>query len=52
MFVCPKTRLTLSIGIPILKARVANPCLEQWNEMSFVIPHSFITFFSGLQIDQ
>lgn len=31
MFVCPKTRLTLSIGIPLLRARVANPCLEQWN---------------------
>ena len=29
MFVCPNTRLTLSIGIPLLRARVANPCLEQ-----------------------
>lgn len=34
MFVCPKTRLTLSIGIPLLRARVANPCLEQWKTIS------------------
>ena len=52
MFVCPKTLLTLSIGIPLLRARVANPCLEQWNEMSLSIPHSFIIFFNGLQILQ
>lgn len=25
MFVCPNIRLTLSMGIPLLKARVANP---------------------------
>lgn len=25
MFVCPNTRLTLSMGTPLLKARVANP---------------------------
>ena len=31
MFVCPKIRLTLSIGIPLLRARVANPCLDAWN---------------------
>lgn len=34
MFVCPNTRLTLSIGIPLLRARVANPCLAQWKERS------------------
>ena len=35
MFVCPKTRLTLSIGIPLLRARVANPCLEQWKVIGY-----------------
>lgn len=34
MFVCPKTRLTLSIGIPLLRARVANPCLAVWKTIS------------------
>ena len=52
MFVCPNTRLTLSMGTPLLRASVANPCLVQWNEMSFEIPHSFIIFFSGLQMFQ
>lgn len=35
MFVCPKIRLTLSIGIPLLRARVANPCLEQWKAIGY-----------------
>lgn len=52
MFVCPNTRLTLSMGTPLLRANVANPWREQWNEISFEIPHSFIIFFSGLQILQ
>ena len=29
MFVCPKTRLTLSIGIPLLRANVPNVWREQ-----------------------
>ncbi len=31
MFVCPKTRLTLSIGMPLLRANVPNVWREQWN---------------------
>ena len=31
MFVCPRTRLTLSIGTPLLKASVANPWRAVWN---------------------
>ena len=52
MFVCPNTRLTLSMGTPLLRANVANPWRVQWKEISFEIPHSFIIFFSGLQIFQ
>ena len=52
ILVCPNTRLTLSMGTPLLRASVANPCLVQWNEISFEIPHSFIIFFSGLQMFQ
>ena len=29
--VCPKTRLTLSIGMPLLRANVPNVWREQWN---------------------
>ena len=52
MFVCPKTRLTLSMGTPLLRASVANPWRLEWKEISFVIPHSFIIFFHGLQMFQ
>lgn len=31
MFVCPKTRLTLSIGMPLLRANVPNVWRAQWN---------------------
>ena len=30
MFVCPNTRLTLSMGIPFESANVANECRLQW----------------------
>ena len=52
MFVCPSTRLTLSMGMPLLSANVAKPCLAQWKEMSFVMPHSLMTFLSLLQTVQ
>ena len=52
IFVCPNTRLTLSIGIPLLRASVAKPCLEQWKLIDLFIPHPFIIFFSGLHTDQ
>ena len=42
----------ISIGTPLLRANVANPWRVQWKEISFEIPHSFIIFFSGLQIFQ
>lgn len=44
MFVCPKTRLTLSIGIPLLRARVANPCLEQWKVIGYARKNMQVKF--------
>ena len=51
MFVCPNTRLTLSMGMPFESAKVANECRPQWKEMAFSMPQAVITKSQGQVFD-
>ena len=44
MFVCPNTRLTLSIGIPLVRASVPNVWRPQWKVIGYARKNMQVKF--------